>query len=323
MESDDMGNVLYFKLLNNANNSSNRALITLESAVFTFTAEADYTPLSPASIIDGGVSAVDIPFPTSKVDYGPIVSQVYDGTTRTSYNSINVVDAKANFILYEADSYTTGTGIDGTSGYVVDYKSSGSISSLQDAFKIGTAGTTEKLYYIETPTYIELADGQHKNPVGYRIIGAQFNCKYGKNSPVTEIDTYTEYRAFTLSAVNRNTRYYLGEGDQTHSNAVKWFMDEEGYIRCGENGENYLTVVNSRLYFNVNYSTYVTTTTTKSNALRFRFSGSYLVVDSPSEYEGNYISYGSQTFADGSLNGSTKYWRLRGNSSQQPVLMFT
>ena len=125
MSEGEMGNVLYFKLINTTEDESgywswgrwvstanNRALITLASAEFFFTAEENYSPVTPASIISSPVSAVDIPFSTSKVDYGAVVNRKYtiNGRDywRMSYSSADVKDLEANLTLYEYESTKDG-----------------------------------------------------------------------------------------------------------------------------------------------------------------------------------------------------------------------
>ena len=108
--ADDMSNVLYFKL---TEPEHVRTMIQIESAEFFFTAEENYSPVTPAGDITTPVSAVDIPFSTSKVDYGPISRQSYQGVYRVSYSSANVTDLEANFTLYEAESTENGSDIDG------------------------------------------------------------------------------------------------------------------------------------------------------------------------------------------------------------------
>ena len=127
----DMGNVLYFSL----QQPDSRALITLESAEFYFTAEANYTPLTAVGSVNR-MSAVDIPFLTSKVDYGPIEKNTYNGAERLSYRSANVKDLQANLTLYEAGSTKPGADFDGTTGQVIDYKQ-GSISVEDGYYRIG------------------------------------------------------------------------------------------------------------------------------------------------------------------------------------------
>ena len=143
----DMENVLYFKLTN----SNGRAFISLHHVELLFSAEADYTPLV-AGVPVTNVSAVDIPFSTSKVDYGSIENRYYNGVWRVSYQSSNIQDITANMTLYEAESVEDGTNAyDGTEGKMVKY-GEGSISSSGEYFKLGSGDAEkEQIYYIETP----------------------------------------------------------------------------------------------------------------------------------------------------------------------------
>jgi len=243
---DDMGNVLYFKLINEPESGDGtRTMINLESAVFEFTSEADYAPLTTPGDVKR-VSAIDIPFNTSKVDYGTIQNASYGGVSRVSYSSANVKDLKANFTLYEAGSVKPGTDFDGSTGDVVEYKE-GSISVENGYYRIGAEdaanpGTDEHIYYIETPSYVLLSDNVTKNPVGYRIVGAQIEYKYG---PTIEYGTTPkQYETFYISYTTGNTTYYLnstGGATTTQADRALWFIDEQGYIRTGTNGGTYLT----------------------------------------------------------------------------------
>ncbi len=265
----DMGNVLYFKL---QNPSDGRSLITLESAEFFFTAEADYTPLTTPGNVQR-VSAIDIPFSTSKVDYGTIQNRRYDGIQRVSYSSANVKDISANLTLYEAGSIKDGNDFDGSTGKVVEYKE-GSISVENDYYRIGAEdaanpGTEEHIYYLETPTYVLLQDNATMNPVGYRIVGAQIEYKYGPtNKYGTEQKTYnTFYISYTTGGL-LGTTYYLnssGGATTTQNQRALWFIDDEGYIRTGANGQTYLTNFNQQS----GGSGYAGTTTNKDDAVKF------------------------------------------------------
>lgn len=271
----DMGNVLYFKLLNPNNNTENRALITLESAEFQFTAEEDYAVnlATPGDV--KCVSAIDIPFATSKVDYGSIESRTYNGATRMAYSSANVKDLTANFTMYEAASVVAGTDFDGSTGNVVDYKE-GSISVENGYYRIGaedaaTPGTTEHIYYIETPSYVLLSDRATKNPVGYRIVSANVDYKYGPTNKYS--NTPKEYDTFYISYSTSgwfSTTYYMNNSGGATTNVrdrALWFIDSEGYIRTGVNGGTYLTVDE--------YS-YTTTTTNKAEALKCAINDGYI-----------------------------------------------
>ena len=279
-----MGNVLYFKLINTTTDdgeeghwegwgwnrqwvegrdANNRALITLESAEFFFTAEENYAPVTPAGVISSPVSAVDIPFSTSKVDYGEISNRPYtiNGVEyrRMSYNSADVADVEANFVLYENDSYKEATAsqtFDGTAGRVVDYKA-GSISSAGGYFKLGSGNANqEKVYYIESPTYVTLSDGT-KNPIGYRIVGAEFEYT---------TSTTDQGEAFYITGTVDGTKYYLNTQGRFTTTPVPWVIDNDGYISsnglylfwdngyCGTqstkpgSGERFTIASNGRIY---------------------------------------------------------------------------
>lgn len=275
MTDDDMDNVLYFKLDDVTGNGDYRNLITLESAKFYFTSEADYTPMTVPGDVKC-VSAIDIPFETSKVDYGTIARRTYDGVTRVSYSSANVKDLTANFTLYEAGSVTAGADFDGVTGNVIEYKE-GSISVEDGYYRIGAEdatnpGTDEHVYYIETPSYVLLSDNVTKNPVGYRIVGAKIDYKYGPtNHYYTTNKTYnTFYISYTTTGILGNT-YYLnssGGATTTQSDRAIWFIDEEGYIRTGVSGQTYLTNYNSQS----GGSGYAGTTVNKDDAIKFQIS---------------------------------------------------
>ena len=66
--ANPMGNVLYFKL-QEYDGQNRRALIQLQNAKFYFTAEDNFSPVTPASEITTPVSATKVPYPTSKVDF--------------------------------------------------------------------------------------------------------------------------------------------------------------------------------------------------------------------------------------------------------------
>ena len=234
--ANPMGNVLYFKL-QEYDGQNRRALIQLQNAKFYFTAEDNFTPMTPASEITTPVSATKVPYPTSKVDFGTIANNPYNGVYRISYESANVTDINANFVLYEAESTTTGTDIDGISGKVVDFKSGSqyTITSAGGFFKLGKGAnsTEEQVYYIETPTTVEISDG-HEVPIGYRITAAEF--EYATN--------VTASRTFRIQYGNR----YLGTNGRFSTTQTTWEMDGEGYISSGS-GNNKVY-----LYFNNGYA---------------------------------------------------------------------
>ena len=277
LSDSDMGNVLYFKLQGPSNS---RAMITLESAEFFFTAEANYQPLTTPGAAER-VSAIDIPFKTSKVDYGPIEPRTYAQAQRISYGSANVKDLEANFTLYEAGATKSGTDFDGTSGEVVDYRT-GSISIEDGYYRIGAADADaqdalapdaeEHIYYIETPSYAMLSDRETKNPVGYRITGAEIKYKYGKTNVYgSETKTYNTFSLEFWLIVNHYVNSNAGVSSSS-SNKAMWFMDEEGYVRTGDIG---------RIYLAVDEDGYAYTTTNKANATVFSKQGGYNNTSNP------------------------------------------
>lgn len=274
MSETDMGNTLYFRLTNNTN-TNGRAFIELTSVTLRFTAEADY-PVAALPVGDfSNRTAVDIPFSTSCVDLGSIANRPYAGSTRMSYSYENVQDLMANLTLFQSDAIESGTNYDGNAGMVVKYADGGTISQEGDYFQIGTAGTTEKLYYIESPTYVKLNDAaQTKNPIAYRIVGAKINYTYGEHrDAVTRIDNVPvniekTVSTFTISGTVdlyewhnglfgigayweniADPTYYLTSdgGISTNSNsAAEWFWDN-GYIRLVSDPTKYLKNTNNGL----------------------------------------------------------------------------
>lgn len=309
---DDMGNVLYFKLINEPESGDGtRTIINLESAVFEFTSEADYAPLTVPGDVQG-VSAIDIPFNTSKVDYGTITNASYGGVQRVSYSSANVKDLKANFTLYEAGSVKDGADFDGTSGKIIEYKQ-GSISVEDGYYRIGAAdaanpGTEEHIYYIETPSYVLLSDNATKNPVGYRIVGATVEYKYGTtNLYGSNSKTYdTFYISITTTGWGGAT-YYLnstGGATTTESNKALWFIDEEGYIRTGANGTTYLSNYNSQSGGNG----YAGTTQDKASAVKFSISSEGYIY---------YTENGSNYWLRRTTSWGTTYFRFQNNTGDR------
>ena len=174
------------------------------------------------------VSAVDVPFSTSKVDYGKIeqTENAY-GASRISYTSENVTDINGYFKLYEAESLKDGTGIDGIQGNVVDTKT-GTISSAGNYFKLGRTGK-EQVYFIETPDYVEVSDGTQV-PVGYRIVSAKFEAANQVGKRIFYITYDVEGEDWWGNPTT--TTYYLGtNGRFTDTyNPTRWEIDQDGYI---------------------------------------------------------------------------------------------
>lgn len=246
----DMGNVLYFKL--SAGNNTGRAFIQLDYVELRFTAEYNYPPLTPGLPVTEQ-SAVDVSFTTGKMDYGELTEQrdgnsVAGYATRISYNG-RLHDLTGNLTLYERGSVKTvsNNGFDGTAGDMVDYKS-GSISSAGDYFKLDVSkhnsmkGDTA-IYFIESPVWLVngASESQHKNPVGYRIVKASFDCAKTTNAPTSfKIQMYDADDEYGGSYYGLN--YYSGQYNWNYQ--TTWNIDTDGYIYYGI---YYLSVVDDNL----------------------------------------------------------------------------
>lgn len=232
-ENNKMSNVLYFVL---GPDNDYFELITLESAEFFFTAEENYSPVTPAGVISSAVSAVDVAFSTSRVDYGTIGSTQYFGHSRITYDSDKVHDLNAYLTLFQENAVKDGVDIDGVTGKkVVDYdRTDGTITSEAGYFKLSSP-SNEQVYYIESPSHVTVSDGT-KVPVGYRIIGAEL--EYAKK--------IANSRTFYITYTYNGTKYYLytngyGVTWETRNNRrTQWTMDADGYIR----GNNYYLIFN-------------------------------------------------------------------------------
>ena len=261
-QAEGMSNVLYFKLTD-ANTGTGRMVVTFHSITLYFTAEDDYTPVLPQSQITTPVSAIDIPFETGKVDYGSIERRNYNGQWRVSYSSANVIDMKANMTLYEAGSIEDGTHFDGTTGKVVKYEEgiNHTIRNYQDFFILGKNGA-EQVYYLETPTYVVLPDEAHtKNPVGFRIVGAELEYEYGTSIPESHVTESHNYITYT----SNGTTYFLDKtGHFVTDTQTEWHLDGNNYVYCdnvyltysGSNNNYSLAVGNSSSEYKLRMYTY-------------------------------------------------------------------
>lgn len=248
----DMTNVLYFKLANNR--ALGRAFIQLDKVVLYFTAENNTQAVLPSTATGTNVSAIDIPFTTSKIDYGQLVMRDIDGNTqnqwgydsstaRMSYDG-TIRDMNANMILYEDGSVRRDdedNGFDGTVGKMLDYHS-GSISAAGDYFMLDPMNHNlltedgEAIYYIESPIWAEnTAAGvnAHKNPIGYRIVSAKFTCAPGTGGVYLPATFKIQYESVNHGP-NEDGTYglntYSGTYNWNPSYHTVWRIDHEGYI---------------------------------------------------------------------------------------------
>ena len=230
MTKDDMGNQLYFCL--DKGNANAYFGVTIKHFELHFTAEGDFTEhVAPVLVSDiqSPVSYYEMPFTTSKLDIGPIKPNSKNGSkTYYSYNYKNVADLTANMIIYQQDAVNA-------KKEAADVAASKHISAfvMDNKTHFGLGNDT---YFVETPTTATTKKGDNLL-LGYRIVGAKFNCAYAKERKYSEFKIH--YKKFWGST------YYLTESGGTSTNAAqaaKWFIDDNGYMRIGN---TYLQVDNS------------------------------------------------------------------------------
>ncbi len=273
----DMKNVLYFRLSNGE--ESGRAFIQLDYVELHFTAEYNTPTLIPATNANG-VSAVDVSFTTSKIDYGQLVMRDINGRTpdnwrydestgRMSYDG-TIRDMNAYMTLYEEGAVTTvsDNGFDGTAGDMVAYHS-GSISSAGDYFKLESSkhpqltDDGEAIYYIESPIWAinSATANAHKNPIGYRIVSAKFNYAAGTGTYLPA--TFKIQYVSDGNGPNEDGTYglntYSGTYNWNPEYHTVWRIDQDGYIY------GYVTADGSIRYLAVD-GTNISMTTTKPSA---------------------------------------------------------
>lgn len=310
VNESDMSNHLYFRI-----SHTDRVYfgVTIKSAVFYFSAEGDFTEtvqpeMAPSSITSVGVNYMKSSFTTSKLDLGMVSLDKYGHYT---YDYMNVKDMLGYNIIMQKDAPVNGV-LPETAG-------GGTIYSTYNGGKY-YYGLGNNTYYVECPVTVP-NEGGTESPIGFRIVGAKVNYAYGEENEAGTQPATKKYEQFNLYRdVQGNWgtyRYYIGNGYERYESPTAWFIDEDGYVRCGDSGQYYLTVATVRWrpnrwsdYQNV---TYLTTTQNKSDALKFRKSNGYLQVKD-GNYQGNYVCYGAQ--AD-----NTYYWRLRDKYNQTPAII--
>ena len=224
-----MGNQLYFCL--DKGNANAYFGVTIKHFELHFTAEGDFTEhVAPVSVSDiqSPVSYYEMPFTTSKLDIGPIKPNSKNGSkTYYSYNYKNVADLTANMIIYQQDAINSKKE---AANVATNKHISAFVMDNKTHFGLGN-----DTYFVETPTTATTKKGDNLL-LGYRIVGAKFNCAYAKDR---------NYSTFTVSCKYKRKTYYLTAGGSTSTDATQaaeWIIDDYGYMRIGN---TYLQVNNS------------------------------------------------------------------------------
>ncbi len=312
-DGSDMSNHLYFRLSHASNTLTG---VTIKSARFYFTAEGDFDETvgpeaKPSSITTTGVNYMYAPFTTGKLDLGDVQ---LDQNGHYTYNYMNVRDLEANNVIYQADA-ASGGALPATPG-------AGDIFGVYNNSNY-YYGLKNNTYYVETPISAPTTAGANNDsPIGFRITGAKINYAFGQQQSSGTYPVTKEYDGFYIySAVKRNNytyNLYLTSSARVSENigsADVWFIDEDGYIRTGNQGGTYLT------WSGTGATRTVSTTTNKSNAKVFTVSGSNINFN---EGQTTYYLQGQATgnwtislsFRFNSNNPQYKATRLH---SQEPV----
>ena len=227
MTKDDMGNQLYFCL--DKGNANAYFGVTIKHFELHFTAEGDFTEhVAPVSVSDiqSPVSYYEMPFTTSKLDIGPIKPNSKNGSkTYYSYNYKNVADLTANMIIYQQDAINSKKE---AANVATNKHISAFVMDNKTHFGLGN-----DTYFVETPTTATTKKGDNLL-LGYRIVGAKFNCAYAKDR---------NYSTFTVSCKYKRKTYYLTAGGSTSTDATQaaeWIIDDYGYMRIGN---TYLQII--------------------------------------------------------------------------------
>ena len=220
-----MGNILYFRM---THAQTNYYGIAIKSFKVYFTAESNFTETvapKPQTVSSEGVSYVNFPFATQKIDVGKLETKTfgdyYNSRKYLVYSYKNVDDLKANIVLFEDDAVNT-------SGEIGEYGKKGITSvNLNGEYYYGLNNNT---YFVESPTNAVTKNGKNVN-LGYRIVAAKVNYKYGGVSGATEAGFY-------IVRTSGGTKYYMDTDCKFTTTPVVWNMDGNSRIYSGE---KYLT----------------------------------------------------------------------------------
>ena len=86
------------------------------------------------------------------------------------------------------------------------------------------------IYFIESPVWLVngASESQHKNPVGYRIVKASFDCAKTANAPTQFKIQFHDYDDGWEGGSDYGLNYYSGQYNYNYQTI--WSIDSEGYI---------------------------------------------------------------------------------------------
>ena len=234
--SSDMTNQLHFFF---ARGSSQYA-VSIKSFEIYFTAqgtfEADVLPAESGQ----AVSVLQSPFSTSKMDLGAI--QWNDDLNVWYYDYTNVRDLIAYNWLYQEGAISGGKPTEGIANkhiFPVEVDGKGAYAFGNDT------------YFIEPPTTIHTSTGAEA-PIGYRIVGATFDYKWGTATQGGSKSISDGYRISVTRTSGggwgqpQTTTYYLNDNldfvqlTDDNPNPFVWQVDEFGNLYTGTEYKRYL-----------------------------------------------------------------------------------
>lgn len=247
MTPTDMSNQLYFFFASRQGQNGNtpyQYAVSIVSFEIQFTAqgtfEAEVTPNASGT----AVSMVESPFSTSKIDIGKLEPQTaHDNNNNTftvyGYNYSNVRDLIAYNYLYQEDAVVNGVPTaDATNKHIYPVAVDG-----KGAYAFGNG-----IYYVEPPVTIrttvqtETGEQPWDSPIGFRVVGAKFECDWGTKTPGGDVPI-PDY--CTVQVTYNGEAYYLNDNldfvQTTQNNAFQWKIDEYGNLYTGDEYKHYLS----------------------------------------------------------------------------------
>ena len=227
---NDMTNQLHFFFAR----ATSQYAVSIKSFEIQFTAEGTFNAEVMPATSGSAVSMVKSPFSTSKMDVGDVVEK--DGIYTYDYTGVR--DLIAYNWVYQADAIQAGKPADvATNKHIYPIVMDG-----QGAFAFGN-----DTYFIEPPTTIETASGW-QSPIGFRVVGAKFDYKWGT---ATEGGTINIANGYQISVTRQNTTYYLNDNldfvalTDENPDPFVWSMDDIGNLYTGTDYKRYLACFGS------------------------------------------------------------------------------
>ena len=220
MNESDMGNHLYFRISHS--NSTGIYGLTIVSFEVYFTAEGTFDADVKPAVVGPATSVVASPFTTSKLDIGDMQVQEKNNKKFFAYTYENVRDLVGYTYLYQDDALFN----DAPADVAAEKKISPVKVGGENAYALKNGD-----YYIETPVTVHTQTGL-ESPVGFRIIGATFNYKWGSQ---TTGGTQTKASTCSISFNYYGRTYYLTDQLSLSTSEFLWDIDDIGNICSGEN----------------------------------------------------------------------------------------